>query len=94
MSAHASPSSVRRLGLCVGVSVYVYRANPNYLRHPNVCVGCFELIICKFFVMAPKKGEIILFLRFFRNSVLRGHFWHTESKIFFIFAVFLASGAP
>ena len=44
-----------------------YRANPNYLRNPNFCVGCFELIICKVFATAPKKGGgiILFYLCFF-----------------------------
>ena len=42
-----------------------YRANPNYLRNPNFCVRCFELIICKIFATAPKIGENYCIVAFF-----------------------------
>ena len=72
----------------------LYRVNPNYLQNPKCCVGCFAFhlgkIVQQHLKQGQNRGEIFHFCNFvLRNSILRSCFWHTESKAFFIFALFL-----
>ena len=34
-----------------------YRANPNYLRNPKFCVGCFEFYLSKILRQHLKQGK-------------------------------------
>ena len=34
-----------------------YHANPNYLRNPRFCVGCFEFYLSKILRQHLKQGE-------------------------------------
>ena len=64
----------------------MYRANPNYLRNPKFCVGCFEFYLSKILRQHLKQGEKYFFCDFFlRNPFLRS----ALRQIFFIFAFFL-----
>ena len=42
-----------------------YRANPNYLRNPKFCVGCFEFYLSKILRQHLKQGEKKNFAIFF-----------------------------
>ena len=63
-----------------------YRANPNYLRNPKVCVGCFEFYLSKILRQHLKQGEKKI-LRFFSAEPIFAE--RIETKVFFIFAFFL-----
>ena len=64
----------------------MYRANPNYLRNPKFCVGCFEFYLSKILRQHLKQGEKF-FLRFFSAEPIFAE--RIETKVFFIFAFFL-----
>ena len=67
-------------------SVRRYRANPNYLRNPKFCVGCFEFYLSKILRQHLKQGKKNFFCDFFlRNPFLRS----VLRQNFFIFAFFL-----
>ena len=42
-----------------------YRANPNYLRNPKFCVGCFEFYLSKILRQHLKQEEKYFFALFF-----------------------------
>ena len=49
-----------------------YRVNPNYLRNPKFCVGCFEFYLSKILRQHLKQGKKYFFCYFFlRNPFLR-----------------------
>ena len=47
------------------LSSFVYRANPNYLRNPKFCVGCFEFYLSKILRQHLKQGGKKKFAIFF-----------------------------
>ena len=49
----------------------LYRANPNYLRNPKFCVGCFEFYLSKILRQHLKQGGKIFCDFFLRNTFLR-----------------------
>ena len=58
----------------------MYRANPNYLRNPKFCVGCFEFYLSKILRQHLKQGKKYFFCDFslrnpFLRSVLRQKFF-------------------
>ena len=63
----------------------VYRANPNYLRNPKFCVGCFEFYLSKILRQHLTQGKKKK-LRFFSAEPIFAE--SIETKVFFIFAVF------
>ena len=65
-----------------------YRANPNYLRNPKFCVGCFEFYLSKILQQHLKQGEKYFFLRFFSAEPIFAE--RIETKVFFIFAFLFA----
>ena len=42
-----------------------YRANPNYLRNPKFCVGCFEFYLSKILRQHLKQGGKYYFFAIF-----------------------------
>ena len=60
-----------------------YRANPNYLRNPKFCVGCFEFYLSKILRQHLKQGKKF-FLQFFSAEPIFAEL--IETKVFFIFA--------
>ena len=50
---------------------WFYRANPNYLRNPKFCVGCFEFYLRKILRQHLKQRKIFFCDFFLRNPFLR-----------------------
>ena len=70
----ASPHSLKHKGAyhwpvsflsLLVLSFPLYRANPNYLRNPKFCVGCFEFYLSKILRQHLKQGEKFFFAIFF-----------------------------
>ena len=64
-----------------------YRVNPNYLRNPKFCVGCFEFYLSKILRQHSKQGKKYFFCDFFSAEPIFAE--RIETKVFFIFAFFL-----
>ena len=64
-----------------------YRANPNYLRNPKFCVGCFEFYLSKILRQHLKQGEKYFFLRFFSAEPIFAE--RIETKVFLFLRFFL-----
>ena len=63
-----------------------YRANPNYLRNPKFCVGCFEFYLSKILRQHLKQGEKYYFLRFFFAEPIFAE--RIETKVFLFLRFF------
>ena len=55
--------------------------NPNYLRNPNFCVRCFEVIISKICNSIQNRGKLFYFCDFFSAEFsFAEFFWRTKAK--------------